>query len=442
MNRMQAIILSVIAAIAIGVGIAVPFGISSNSTETVDQGQTPPSLENQTSSENNNDGFNVIPDSDLPTISDSNLHVEKVAEGLALPTSMAFLDNDDLLILQKDNGRVRLVLDGELQENPVHDIFVKRESERGLLGIAVAEELNATESKTVFLYYTEEDGEVRNRVYKYDYSADGNLSGGTLILDLPGTPGPNHDGGKLVIGPDGFLYAVIGDLNRNGMLQNRAEGPEPDDTGVILRVDFSGHGATDNPLSHEDDQINESLRKYFAYGVRNSFGLDFDPVTGILWDTENGPSGYDEINIVYPGLNSGWEQIMGPIERTSADESDLVSFNGSHYRDPAFSWRSAQGITDIEFFNSTIFGEEYSNNIFVGDINNGNLYYFRVNEARDGISTDSAGLTDLVADDDNELEEVTFGSGFNGITDIETGPDGYLYVLSFGGSLYRIVPDA
>jgi glucose/arabinose dehydrogenase len=399
-------------------------------------------LENQTSSENNNDGFNVIPDSDLPTISDSNLHVEKVAEGLALPTSMAFLDNDDLLILQKDNGRVRLVLDGELQENPVHDIFVKRESERGLLGIAVAEELNATESKTVFLYYTEEDGEVRNRVYKYDYSADGNLSGGTLILDLPGTPGPNHDGGKLVIGPDGFLYAVIGDLNRNGMLQNRAEGPEPDDTGVILRVDFSGHGATDNPLSHEDDQINESLRKYFAYGVRNSFGLDFDPVTGTLWDTENGPSGYDEINIVYPGLNSGWEQIMGPIERTSADESDLVSFNGSHYRDPAFSWRSAQGITDIEFFNSTIFGEEYSNNIFVGDINNGNLYYFRVNEARDGISTDSAGLTDLVADDDNELEEVTFGSGFNGITDIETGPDGYLYVLSFGGSLYRIVPDA
>jgi glucose/arabinose dehydrogenase len=310
------------------------------------------------------------------------------------------------------------------------------------LGIAVAEELNATESKTVFLYYTEEDGEVRNRVYKYDYSADGNLSGGTLILDLPGTPGPNHDGGKLVIGPDGFLYAVIGDLNRNGMLQNRAEGPEPDATGVILRVDFSGHGATDNPLSHEDDQINESLRKYFAYGVRNSFGLDFDPVTGILWDTENGPSGYDEINIVYPGLNSGWEQIMGPIERTSADESDLVSFNGSHYRDPAFSWRSAQGITDIEFFNSTIFGEEYSNNIFVGDINNGNLYYFRVNEARDGISTDSAGLTDLVADDDNELEEVTFGSGFNGITDIETGPDGYLYVLSFGGSLYRIVPDA
>jgi glucose/arabinose dehydrogenase len=368
--------------------------------------------------------------------------VEKVAEGLAMPTSMVFLDEDDLLILQKDNGRVRQILDGALQENPIHDVFVKRESERGLLGIAAVQEQNSTESKSVFLYYTEEDEDVRNRVYKYDYSADGNWTGGTLVLDLPGTPGPNHDGGKVAVGPDGLLYAVIGDLNRNGMLQNHAEGPPPDDTSVILRVDFSGDPASDNPLSHDDDQVNEALARYFAYGIRNSFGIDFDPVTGHLWDTENGPSGYDEINLVHPGFNSGWESVMGPIERTGAGESDLVSFNGSHYRDPAFSWRNAQGITDIEFFNSTKLGEDYSNNIFVGDINNGNLYYFKVNEARDGITADSADLDDLVADNEEEQEKVTFGSGFNGITDIETGPDGYLYVLSFGGSLYRVVPDS
>jgi glucose/arabinose dehydrogenase len=439
---MQTIMLSVIAAAAIGIGIAVPFGLSSNSSEIVNGIPGTPASENQTSSDSENGGFVVIEDSNPPTLRDSNLRVEKVAEGLSMPTSMAFLDEDDLLILQKDNGRVRLILDGALQENPIHDVFVKRESERGLLGIAAVQEQNSTEDKSIFLYYTEEDEDVRNRVYKYDYSADGNWTGGTLVLDLPGTPGPNHDGGKVAVGPDGSLYAVIGDLNRNGMLQNHAEGPPPDDTSVIMRVDFSGDPASDNPLSHGDDQVNESLARYFAYGIRNSFGIDFDPVTGHMWDTENGPSGYDEINLVHPGFNSGWESVMGPMERTGAGESDLVSFNGSHYRDPAFSWRNAQGITDIEFFNSTKFGEEYSNNIFVGDINNGNLYYFKVNEARDGISTDSADLADLVADNEEEQEKVTFGSRFNGITDIETGPDGYLYVLSFGGSLYRVVPDS
>ena len=442
MNRMQTIVLSVIAAAAIGIGIAIPFGINSNSSELVDGTPSPSTSENQTGSHNSSEGFRVIPDSRPPIIKDSNLRVEKVAEGLAMPTSMAFLDEDDLLIVQKDNGRVRQILDGELQENPIHDVFVKRESERGLLGIAVAQEQNATERKTIFLYYTEEDEDVRNRVYKYNYSPDGNLTDGTLVLDLPGTPGPNHDGGKVVSGPDTHLYAVIGDLNRNGMLQNHPDGPEPDDTSVILRVDSSGDAAVDNPFSNEEDQINEALGRYFAFGIRNSFGIDFDPVTGTLWDTENGPSGYDEINVVHPGFNSGWESVMGPIERTSTDESDLVSFNGSHYQDPAFSWRNSQGITDIEFLNSTRLGEEYSNNIFVGDINNGNLYYFKVNEARDGISTDSTDLADRVADNEDEQEQVTFGSGFNGITDIETGPDGYLYVLSFGGSLYRIVPNS
>jgi glucose/arabinose dehydrogenase len=260
------------------------------------------------------------------------------------------------------------------------------------------------------------------------------------VLDLPGTPGPNHDGGKLAIGPDGMLYAVIGDLNRNGMLQNYPGGDRPDDTSVILRVNFSGKGLPDQVLS--DETADQSLNKVFAYGIRNSFGIDFDPVDGTLWDTENGPSGYDEINVVLPGFNSGWEKVIGPIERTRIEESNLVTFNGSQYRDPAFSWRESLGITDIEFFTSTSLGTKYANNIFVGDINNGNLYFFTVDEERTGLSFDSLNLRDLVADNDGEVEAVKIGSGFRGITDIETGPDGYLYILSYGGNLYRIVPSS
>ncbi|HEV8387643.1 MAG TPA: PQQ-dependent sugar dehydrogenase, partial [Nitrososphaera sp.] len=158
---MKAIILLVIAVAAVGIGIAIPFGISSNSSGTIDTPNNPPPVNNQTKP---GDNFDVLPDSSLPYVNDANLRVEKVATGLAKPTSMAFLDSDDLLITQKDNGRLRLILDGKLQENPVHDVFVNSDSERGLLGIAVAQGTNATGDKIVFLYYTEDQaGEIRNR---------------------------------------------------------------------------------------------------------------------------------------------------------------------------------------------------------------------------------------------------------------------------------------
>ena len=378
-----------------------------------------------------NDTFTVLPDSDPPSISDAGLKVEKVIEGLSLPTSMTFLDQDDILIVQKDNGRVRIVSNGVLQPNPVLDVEVESQSERGLLGVAIT---NATgDAKTVFIYYTEDAGDdVRNRVYRYDWQGTGNLTGGTLLLDLPGRPGPNHDGGKMIVGPDGMLYAVIGDLNRNGMLQNYKSGAEPDDTSVILRVDRDGNAAS--------GALTGDLARYYAYGIRNSFGMDFDPLTGVLWDTENGPDDYDEINVIEPGFNSGWGQVMGPIDREGLTANDLVQLEGSHYSDPVFSWRQSQGVTDIEFLHSTRLGDKYAYNIFVGDINHGNLYFFTVNTDRTGLDLDIAGLEDLVSDNNEESEAVTLGTDFGGITDIETGPDGYLYILTFEGDLYRIVP--
>jgi glucose/arabinose dehydrogenase len=323
---------------------------------------------------------------------------------------------------------------------------VESENERGLLGIAVSNEADSSGTRAVFLYYTEsaEGGEVRNKIDKYDWTGSGNLSGGTLVLDLPGTPGPNHNGGKLIMGPDEMLYAVIGDLNHEGKLQNFQDGNAPDDTSVILRVDQGGNAPDDgnnSVLSDSDPQVGDSLRRYYAYGIRNSFGIAFDPVTGTLWDTENGSTEYDEINVVKPGFNSGWRSVMGPIERTDKTIDDLVRFNGSQYADPVFSWLVSEGITDIEFLNSTRLGDQYTNNIFVGNVNNGNLYLFTVNDNRTGLTFDgSSGLADLVADNNAELSAVTFGTGFGEITDIETGPDGYLYILSFNGSLYRIVP--
>jgi aldose sugar dehydrogenase len=394
----------------------------------------------QLSSGNSNNTFQPLPDPTPPTISDPNIRVERVITGLELPTSMVFLDNDDIIITQKDNGRVRLVSNGILQPQSILQVPVVNNSERGLLGVAIANTTTSSTTKTVFLYYTEPAGEqVKNRLYRYEWNGTGNLTGGQLILDLPGEPGPNHDGGKIAIGPDRMLYTVIGDVQRDGMLQNVVDGPLPDDTSVILRVDYNGNGVG-NPLSGGG----ADLSKYYAYGIRNSFGFDFDPLTGLLWDVENGPAEYDEINIVLPGFNSGWNRVMGPIGREGITPQDLVQLQGSHYADPVFSWLRSDGATDIEIFNSSSLGERYTYNMFVGDVNNGNLYFFTINSNRTGVDLGGIpGLEDLVADNNEELNAVILGREFSGgITDIETGPDGYLYILTLAGDLYRIVPGA
>ena len=402
----------------------VPIQLSINSTNT--------------SSRSGDNAFQVLPDTTPPSISDPNIRVEKVITGLEFPTSMAFLDNDDIIITEKENGRVRLVSDGILQPQPILQVPVVSNSERGLLGVAIANASTiGSDSKTVFLYYTEPVGEqVRNRIYKYEWTGTGNLTGGQLILDLPGEPGPNHDGGKIAIGPDRMLYAVIGDQNRDGQLQNVRDGPPPDDTSSIFRIDFNGNGIG-NTLS----AVGADLSRVYAYGIRNSFGIDFDPLTGILWDVENGPVEFDEINIVLPGFNSGWGRVMGPIARDTMTVEDLVLFEGSHYADPVFSWLPSQGVTDVEIFNSSSLGERYAYNMFVGDINNGHLYFFTINSNRTGLDLAAIpGLEDLVADNNEELNPVILGRGFpDGITDIETGPDGNLYILTLSGDLYRLV---
>ena len=357
------------------------------------------------------------------SISDNALNVEAAVEGLSSPTSMVFLDDNNILVLEKE-GSIRLVSNGILQEQPILQVPVNTENERGLLGVAFSNSSNGNQGTTdtdVFLYHTEGDP-LRNRIYKYQWNGE-TLINPSLILDLPAEPGPNHDGGKIIIGPDGYLYAVLGDLNHDGQLQNFPDGLPPDDTGSIFRINpADGSAPTDNPFIGSGT---DALNKNYAYGVRNSFGMDFDPLTGNLWDTENGPASYDEINLVRPGFNSGWQTVMGPISISGDTEDDLVNFPGSYYADPLFSWTEPVAPTDIEFFNSSNLGERYTNNIFVGGIVRGNLYFFEVNETRDGITLDTtqqqAGLSDLVVDSENELSAITFGSGFGGILTLRQG---------------------
>jgi glucose/arabinose dehydrogenase len=188
------------------------------------------------------------------------------------------------------------------------------------------------------------------------------------------------------------------------------------------------------------------LNLYYAYGMRQSFGMEFDPVTGNLWDTENGPDQYDELNLVEPGFNSGWRDVSGLAERASDlnIEEDLVDFDGKgKYSDPEFTWQQTVAPTGLDFLDSSALGAAYQNDLFVGDYNNGNLYHFDLNENRTQLVLGGS-LADRSLDPGDEVGDTLFGTGFGGITDVKVGPDGYLYVLTFqdeNGSIFRIVPE-
>ena len=384
--------------------------------------------------------------------------IEPVFEGLSRPTDISFLGPGDFLALEKNKGMVQRIVNGQKLPEPLLDANVSNTNERGLLGVAVSIDKNVT--KYVYLYYTEPklegsedcqsggcDGAidpVGNRLYRYDLSDNGSkLINPKLLLKVPVTPTPEHNGGKMLI-DNSNLYIIIGDVSKGGYkTRNTQDGKEPDATGGILRIALGDNASNNGILGNE-----YPLNLYYAYGIRNGFGLDIDPVSHNLWDTENGPDFGDEINLVKPGFNSGWKDVQGiwkPVggkpQQGEVDLEGLEDFNGrGHYSEPEFIWEKVVGPTAIKFFNSDRMGTEYKNSIFVGDIHNGNLYHFELSANRDSLLLDGT-LSDKIANSPSELNKAIFANGFEGISDLEVGPDGYLYILSIGqGTVYRIAP--
>jgi glucose/arabinose dehydrogenase len=414
-------------------------------------------------------------------IEDPNLKVETVVERLEFPTSMAFLAPEDILVLEKNQGTVKRIVNGTLLQEPLLDVAVATQGERGMLGIAASE--NKKENVTfVFLYFTKaknEEGKdvclnergifpyckpgedpVGNQIYRYEFDQT-RLVNPKLLLDLPATPN-RHNGGPLLTGPDGNIYVLIGDIHRNTKAQNFLNGSEPDGTSGILRITPDGLPVPNGSIIGDLNPLN----LYYAYGIRNSFGMDFDPVTGNLWDTENGLLYGDEVNLVEPGFNSGWSRIQGiwdsnqlgnesrelywQLNQTKSKDivvgepRGLVDFDGKgYYSNPELTWSFSVAPTAIKFLDSDKLGKQYENDMFVGDFRNGNIYHFDLNRDRTELSLNGS-LADKIVDNAQEPtnSDIIFGRGFGAITDLEVGPDGYLYVLSLyqGGWDCRLTP--
>jgi len=378
---------------------------------------------------------------DLPVILDQNLSVSIITSELEFPTAMEFIGND-ILVLEK-NGEIHLIKNESLIKKPVLKLDVDEWRENGLFGILVKEDM-------VYLRYStlNEDNESRtNWIYKYQW-VDEELIKPILIKNTPA--GVIHTGGPMILDSKGNILTIIGDIDnpKQGPFQNQIGGPI-NDTGVIMTID--------------------PIEEYYAIGIRNGYGLTLDPVTGFVWDTENGPAFYDEINLVEKGFNSGSDKIMGhtknEIEEISAFSENIFlperwynffvqilkgndvfsNFNFGYgkfqYSEPEFTWVTPVSPTSIHFIQSPKF-TQYNNSVLVGDFNTGSLYKFNLNENRDGFVFESDELQDLILHDGDKNDEIVFGQGFAGITDIKKGPDDNLYIVSIGsGTIFKIEPE-
>ncbi len=317
----------------------------------------------------------------------------------SFPVAMAFAPDGRLFYNELRTGRVRVVENGVLREEPFYDFAVAGQPETGLLGIAF--DPGFAENRYVYFFYTEardgkQDGDTNgpNRVVRLT-EVDGVGTDLVELLELPS--GFIHNAGNLHFGPDGKLYVSLGNTDRDGLSQD-LQSP----AGKILRLNPDATIPEDNPLAGDPQRYGA----VYAYGLRNSFDFTFHPVTGELFATENGPGDNDEINLVRPGRNYGWP-ASGPQNRPGL-------------ADPLLAFQEVVAPTGIEFYTGGRIGS-WQNDLFYCSYHRGDLR--RMVLAAPGYDRV---LADQFVAADCRL-------------DLLTGPDGALY-FSDVDAIYRIRP--
>lgn len=334
------------------------------------------------------------------------VEIQTYVDGADFPTAIAIAPDGRLFYTEKSTGEIRVVsAAGELLPKPFASVPASSASERGLLGIALHPDF-ATNG-WVYVYYTRSAsgavtsalGDVLdNRVVRFVAAGDVAAGPEEVILTLPARPGPNHNGGQLAFGPDGGLYVTVGELAVAASAQDVTQ-----PTGKILRINDDGSIPADNPFGADNPA--------FALGIRNSFGIGFDPVSGLAFVTENGTSGHDEVNRIVAGGNYGWPVVLG-----LADDARFI--------DPLVDFGNTSVVpTGIGFAPDATFGENSRSRLFVAQYATGRVFRYGLNAARDAVES-----VDL------------FVHGLSGgITDLEFAPDGTLFMAT-RSQILHIVP--
>jgi glucose/arabinose dehydrogenase len=269
-------------------------------------------------------------------------------------------------------------------------------NEQGLLGLTLS-----PDGRSVYAYATRETAAgVRNQILRARLDADGRASPPRLVVDVMAAA-ERHNGGHISFGPDGRLYVVTGESTEPALSQDGSAY-----AGKVLRLSPNGSVPTDNPIPGSP---------VFATGVRNSFGFAFDPETGHLWETENGPECNDEINRVPPGANLGWgpsAACTGDARGTNADGSDVVL--------PELVFEQTVAPTGIAFCDGCNLGTEREGRLFYGTFNTGEIHEVMLGTSRRHVIADEVAYTHR-----------------NLVLSLERAPDGTL-LFSDGTGIYHL----
>ena len=331
-----------------------------------------------------------------------------VQAGLAWPIALAFASDGRVFYAERNTGSIRIIENGAVLPTPFYTLpNTDATGERGLLGLALDPGFPTT--PYVYAYQTYDDGTngTYNRIVRIQASGDAGVST-TVILRMPSLSGAtNHNGGVIAFGPDGWLWAVVGENADPSLAQNSMT-----PLGKVLRMDSAGNAAPGNPFYGSLSWEN----RVYTYGHRNMFGLAFHPVTGRAYVTENGPNCNDEVNLLAAGSNYGWGPswtctIPASIASTNRDGPSPVL--------PIDWWASTIAPTNAAFFTGSLLPQS-RNHLMVGAYND-----HRVRELA------------LTSDGTAVVSETVLVTASEAVLDVEMGRDGYLWVTT-PTTIYRL----
>ena len=365
-------------------------------------------------------GVPVPPLGDGPWVFDTaeqhKIHVSVVAKGLSHPWAITFLPNDDMLVTERP-GRLRRVRNGVLDPHEISGVpAVRTDGNGGLMDVAVHPQF--AENRLVYLTYTKPVGGGKGA----PALARGRLEAGALtdVRDLIVTEayeGNSGLNGRVVFGRDGKVYMSTG-----GRVTDVSQDPMSL-RGKVLRLNDDGSVPDDNPFINHNGHRPE----IYSFGHRNTLGLILHPVTGEIWQHENGPNGGDEINIVLAGRNYGW-----PIVSFGRDYSGARLYEPTRdgMETPLVVWLPAIAAAGMAVYTGDQF-PAWKGNVFVGSLRKGGIpgtgHLERIvfNAKTEELRRESM-LTELR----------------QRIREVREGPDGFLYVLTDAddGALLKIEP--
>jgi len=331
------------------------------------------------------------------------IEARRVVRGLNGAVAFTFGPGNQIWYVEKATGEVR-IHDLDTDSNRLfYDVpGVNAEGERGMLGIALHP--GYPTKPFVYVYATRSvSGSLRNQILRLTDS-DGRGTNRKVIFTSPASSSPYHNGGRILFGPDGKLFAIVGE----GHDPSNAQDTTNNDRGKILRMRPDGGVPSDNPIANS---------RIFAFGIRNSFGFAFDPEKGHLWETENGPSCNDELNRIRKGANFGW----GPSQTCSGTAPQNTNQDGPNPVLPERWYTPTIAPTGIAFCARCGLGSGNDGKLFFGSFNTGDIRAVTLNAKRTGVTGQRVVYTHA-----------------SGVLSMEVGPGGTIYFSDFW-HIYKLV---